>query len=117
MTKLKGAIRSCKDVRPNKKTQDNAIISLIKNLYFWTVLVVGIGASYKLGFDNGMAKFDNDKNDMNNQIIVYKDSINGLNNKIVKLNAFINKDTINKNTTANKSIASSGVDTAQHQQQ
>lgn len=54
---------------------------------------------------------------MNNQIIVYKDSINGLNNKIVKLNAFINKDTINKNTTANKSIASSGVDTAQHQQQ
>lgn len=83
LVKLKGAIKSCKNLKPNKKTSDTIIISLIKNPLFWTILTVVIGAAYKLGYDNGVAKYDNEKNELSKQNAAYKDSITLLNKKIV----------------------------------
>ena len=56
LTKLKGAIKSCENLKPNRITTGDKIIELIKNPFFWTVLVIGISASYKLGFDNECRK-------------------------------------------------------------
>ncbi|WP_294963596.1 hypothetical protein [uncultured Flavobacterium sp.] len=71
--KLQGALRSCESILPNKvvKKDDNVIMSLLKNYLFWTVLVVAVGASYKLGFDNGNSRFDKEKIEMSkeNEII------------------------------------------------
>lgn len=84
-TKLKGAIKSCENLKANKKiNENNYILSLIKNPFFWTVIVVLIGASYKLGFDNGNSRFDNEKNELNKQNLELKDSIQKLNNVIKK---------------------------------
>jgi len=101
LIKVKGAIISCKTIKPNKIKQDNKIISLLNNLYFWSVLVILIGASYKLGYDNGFAKYDNEKIEMNNQNIFLSDSINILSRRINQLqeriNIMKNNDSINKN--------------------
>ena len=89
-TKLKGAIKSCENLKPNKRVQENNhIISLIKNPIFWTVIVVLIGASYKLGFDNGNSRFDNEKNELNKENIKLNDSIQKLNNVITKKDSII----------------------------
>lgn len=76
LNKIKGAINSCKSLRPNKKSKENYIFSLIKNPFFWTVLVVAISASYKLGYDNGKAKFDNEKIEMKAENTLLRDSVN-----------------------------------------
>lgn len=78
--KLKGAINSCKSLKPNKKSQrsDNLIISLITNPIFWTVLVVVAGTAYKLGNDNGVTKFDSEKILLEKENTLYKDSMNSL---------------------------------------
>ena len=69
-------------IKPNKNKHDNQILNLIKNPLFWTVLVVVIGATYKLGYDNGIAKFDNEKIELKNINKSYKDSMNILNKKL-----------------------------------
>lgn len=64
ITKLNAVLKSCEAIEPNKKNtskSENVIISLITNYLFWTVLVVAVGASYKLGYDNGNVKFEKDK--------------------------------------------------------
>ncbi len=61
LKKLQGAIMSCERILPNKKKDDNYILSLIKNPVFWTILVVVIGDTYKLGHDIGESKFGNEK--------------------------------------------------------
>lgn len=74
LAKLKGAIASCKNVKPNKKIakEDNLIISLIKNYIFWTVLVVVCGGAYKLGHDNGVSKFDKNMIELNKENELFK---------------------------------------------
>ncbi|MFP9116927.1 hypothetical protein ACLI08_03965 [Flavobacterium sp. RNTU_13] len=67
ITILIGTLESCLKISPNKtqSKDDNVIMMLIKNYLFWTVLVVAVGASYKLGFDNGNTKFDREKIELN----------------------------------------------------
>ena len=89
--KLKGAINSCKYLKSNKKVEDNFILSLIKNPLFWTVLVIVIGGAYKLGYDNGIAKFDNEKIELNKENTVYKDTIRILENKLIQLKKSLNQ--------------------------
>ncbi|KFE98010.1 hypothetical protein IX39_16530 [Chryseobacterium formosense] len=88
LQKYKGAIKSCEHLKPNKSKSENVIISLIKNPVFWTTLVVVIGGSYKLGFDNGNSKFDKEKQefiDINKKLI---DSV-----KLLKIeNSKLNKE-------------------------
>ncbi len=84
--KLKGAINSCLSLNPNKKHQENQILSLIKNPLFWTVIVILMSASYKLGHDNGLAKFDIEKIEMNRLNNIYADSISKFKKEIKNLN-------------------------------
>jgi hypothetical protein len=42
--KLKGAINSFLSLNPNKKQQENQILSLIKNPLFWTAIVILMSA-------------------------------------------------------------------------
>lgn len=76
LAKLKGAIGSCKHVEPNKtkNKEDHIIISLLKNYIFWTVLVVVSGGAYKLGYDNGVSKFDKTMIEQNKEIELLKDA-------------------------------------------
>lgn len=82
LAKLKGAIGSCKDVAPNKKKEkdDNAIISLLKNYIFWTVLVIVSGGAYKLGYDNGASKFDKTMIELNKENELLKSTNSKLEN-------------------------------------
>lgn len=82
--KLKGAINSCKSLKPNKKSQksENLIISLITNSIFWSVLVVVSGTAYKLGYDNGNTKFDSEKIQLEKENTLYQDSINFLEKEV-----------------------------------
>ena len=84
--KLSGALKSCENISPNKiiKKDDHLIISLIKNYLFWTVLVVAVGGSYKLGFDNGNSKFDKEKIEMskeNDMLKIYKQKLENKNSQ------------------------------------
>lgn len=58
---LRGVLISCKDTPPykRKRQDDNAILSLIKNPSFWTVMAVLLGGTFALGLHLGNAKFDN----------------------------------------------------------
>jgi hypothetical protein len=78
ITKLKGAIKSCLSVTPNKKKDDNVVFALIKNPLFWTIIVVVTGASYTLGYDNGTSKFDNEKIEFKKQIDLQSIDISSL---------------------------------------
>ena len=82
LSKLKGAIKSCETLKPNKSNKENQIISLIKNPFFWGTLVVLIDGSYKLGFDNGNSKFDIEKNDLKDKNENLNDSMKILKNEI-----------------------------------
>jgi hypothetical protein len=82
ITKLKGAIKSCSSVTPNKKKEDNIIIALIKNPLFWTIIGVVIAASYTLGYDNGTSKFDNEKIEFKKQIDLQSIDISNLKREV-----------------------------------
>ena len=67
MAILNGALKSCKNIVPkNKKKQndDHLIIQLIKNIYFWTVLLVISGGAFALGLHFGISKFDKEKSEL-----------------------------------------------------
>lgn len=85
LAKFKGAIKSCETLKPNKSKSENLIISLIKNPFFWTVLVITIGGAYKLGFDNGNSKFDTEKQEFKDRNKILNDSINLLKTENDKL--------------------------------
>lgn len=68
LTKIKGAIQSCKDIEPNINNKFNEITSLLKNIYFWTTLAIVCGGSYKLGFDNGNSKLSESTYELNKKI-------------------------------------------------
>ena len=66
MTILNGALKSCKNIVPkNKKKQidEHLIIQLIKNIYFWTVLLVISSGAFALGLHFGNSKFDKEKSE------------------------------------------------------
>lgn len=68
LTKIKGAIKSCLDLQTNSDTKFDAIISLLKNIYFWTTLVIISGGAYKLGYDNGHSKVYETTYELNKKI-------------------------------------------------
>lgn len=68
LTKLKGAIKSCLDLQSNSEAKLDDIISLLKNVYFWSSLVIISGGAYKLGYDNGNSKVYETNFDLNNKI-------------------------------------------------
>ncbi|MEL1249040.1 hypothetical protein [Flavobacterium helocola] len=88
---LLGALKSCETISPNKitKTEDNVIISLLKNYLFWTVLVVAVGGSYKLGFDNGNSRFDKDNIEMSKENEILKSEIKQMEIKDLKKDSII----------------------------
>jgi hypothetical protein len=93
LAKILGALYACKEIsprlRPKSKIKDeNQIISLIKNPYFWAAIVVLMGASFTLGFYFGSSKFDKEKSEYyegnkqlrleienKKQILIAKDSL------------------------------------------
>jgi len=89
--KLLGALKSCESIAPNKivTKEDNVIISLIKNYLFWTVLVIAVSGSYKLGFDNGNSKFDKEKIEMNKENEILKSDKRKLENRNAQKDSII----------------------------
>ena len=89
LTKLKGAIKSCENLVPNKSKSSNSVIELLKNPIFWTVLVFVGGASYKFGFDNGNTKYENEKIELSEKNKVLKDSLTTVKSQLknTKINA------------------------------
>ncbi len=85
LRKIQGAINSCKHQKPNKQIKENRILSLIKNLYFWGVLSVLIGGTYKLSYDFGYTKFEKEKIEIYKENKIYKDSIRVLQKEIEQL--------------------------------
>ncbi len=72
---------------------DNKIIALLKNSYFWGVLVIVIGATFTIGKEFGMARFDKEKQEWfnENQKVKkenesLKDTVKWLKNDIINLN-------------------------------
>lgn len=64
MTILNGALKYCKNIVPKKKQKqidDHIIIQLIKNIYFWNVLLVISSGAFALGLHFGISKFDKEK--------------------------------------------------------
>jgi len=56
---LRATLIACDNISPYKqKEEDNAIISLLKNPLFWTVVAILIAGSFTLGFYLGNARFD-----------------------------------------------------------
>lgn len=99
ITKLIAVLKSCEQIEPNKKNtskNENIIISLITNYLFWTVLVVAVGASYKLGYDNGNVKFEKDKIEINEENYKLKKELKEKEKIIIKKNAEI--ETLKNNT-------------------
>lgn len=61
-----GALKACKTISPkakNKQIDDHQIIQLIKNIYFWSVLLVVSGSAFALGLHFGSTKFDKEKSE------------------------------------------------------
>jgi hypothetical protein len=90
ITKLIAVLKSCEDIEPNIKNtskNENVIISLITNYLFWTVLVVVVGASYKLGYDNGNVKFEIDKIELSEENINLKKQLKEKEKIIISRNA------------------------------
>ncbi len=99
---LLGALKACRQITPNTKKRgkdDHPITSLLKNIYFWTAIVIISGGAFSLGLYFGSSKFDKEKSDyydenkklredakMDQQTIAYQDSvIYELHNKIINL--------------------------------
>ncbi|OWK74313.1 hypothetical protein CBW16_02555 [Flavobacteriaceae bacterium JJC] len=83
LNKLKGAIKSCENIKPNKRNfVDDKIIALLRNPVFWVVTVSLVGGSYKLGLDLGNNKFDSEKNSLNDETKKLSDSIKVLHERL-----------------------------------
>lgn len=70
LTKVRGALKACEKIKPKpvkKRFEENQILSLLKNPYFYIVLVVLIGGSFTLGLKIGESKFDKEKIDLYNE--------------------------------------------------
>ena len=46
---------------------ENKIVALFTNPLFWIVIVTVIGGAYKLGYDNGVTKYEKEKIELKNQ--------------------------------------------------
>jgi hypothetical protein len=46
---------------------ENKIVALFTNPLFWIVIVTVIGGAYKLGYDNGVTKYEKEKIELRNQ--------------------------------------------------
>lgn len=84
MNILLGAVSACKGCNKVKvkRRDEHLIIQLIKNPFFWTVLVVVCAGSFGLGLHFGASKFDNEKNQYYEQTKVQRDEINGLKKRL-----------------------------------
>lgn len=75
-----GALLACQNILPTKPAikTDHAIIALIKNLYFWSVLVVVCATSFLLGgirFDQNLIDMSEQNRALNDSITQYKKGI------------------------------------------
>ena len=99
MTVLNGALKACKNITPkskNKQVDDNQIIQLIKNIYFWTVLLIISGGAFALGLHFGTSKFDKEKSEFYETTKSQEIEITSLKNKLLTKDSTI--------VTSNKTI-------------
>lgn len=100
MTVLNGALKACKNIMPktgNKKVDDHQIIQLIKNGYFWTVLLIISGGAFALGLHFGTSKFDKEKSEFYETTKRQEIEINALKNNLLTKDTTI--VTLNKTIT------------------
>lgn len=82
-----GALLACQNILPTKSAikpePDHAIIALIKNLYFWSVLVVVCTTSFLLGgirFDQNLIDLSEHNRALNDSIAQYKNGVEYMRN-------------------------------------
>jgi len=88
---INGALSACRQIQPKLKTKhrdDNQILNLLKNPFYWGSLVILIGASFSLGFMFGSSKFDKEKNDY------YKENIKLSETVVRQKNELAEKDSL-----------------------
>lgn len=69
LTKIMGALKACEKIEPKppkRRVEDNQILNLIKNPYFYMTIVVLVGAAFSVGLKLGSSKFDKEKIDLYN---------------------------------------------------
>lgn len=82
---LNGALKACKNIVPKNKTtqvDDNLIIQLIKNIYFWPALIVITSSAFSLGLYFGVTKFDKEKSEFYEMTKKQEVEINSLKNDL-----------------------------------
>jgi hypothetical protein len=92
MTILMGALKACRQIEPRKKEikDDHPITSLLKNLYFWTVVTSVTAVSFMLGLYFGTSKFDKDKSDYYEENRAMKMNLDKASTEIQKKDSLIN---------------------------
>lgn len=101
MTVLNGALKACKNITPkpvNKQVDDHQVIQLIKNIYFWTVLLIISGGAFALGLHFGTSKFDKEKSEFYETTKSQEIEINSLKNNLLTKDTTI--VTLNKTITS-----------------
>jgi hypothetical protein len=101
MTILNGALKACKNITPkpvSKQVDDHQVIQLIKNIYFWTVLLIISGGAFALGQHFGTSKFDKEKSEFFDTTISQEIEINSLKNNLLTKDTTI--VTLNKTITS-----------------
>lgn len=101
MNVINGSLKACKNITPktvNKEVDEHQIIQLIKNIYFWTVLLIVSGGAFALGIHFGTSKFDKEKSEFYETTKSQEIEINSLKNNL------LTKDTVV--VTLNKTIKS-----------
>ncbi len=66
MSILMGSLKACKNISPKTlqiQKEEHLVIQLIKNAYFWTVIVIAVGTAFGLGQHFGTSKFDKEKSE------------------------------------------------------
>ena len=66
MSILMGSLKACKNISPKTlqiQKEEHLVIQLIKNAYFWTVIVIAVGSAFGLGQHFGTSKFDKEKSE------------------------------------------------------
>lgn len=93
LTKIKGALKACEKIEPKpkkKKVENNQILALLKNPFFYVTCAVLVGAAFTFGLSFGSSKFDKEKNDYYILTKQQEKIIEEYKNKIVLKDSLIN---------------------------
>ncbi|EMS31590.1 hypothetical protein C943_02245 [Mariniradius saccharolyticus AK6] len=84
---------------PEKIADDNQIMQLIKNVYFWSVLVASVPLFYWLGNRDASLRFDNEKITLSKELRILEKEIEKRDSTISLLNETIMRNKITSDSS------------------